>query len=90
MGNFLGGAIIATALCYWAWGGRETYIENVEAHEDGFGSATHILRKIGSGQVAVFHGFVMDDDACQTAAKALERQGGYYECAPASTAIPVD
>jgi|26BtaG_2_1085354.scaffolds.fasta_scaffold08309_5 hypothetical protein len=90
MDKFIGGAIVATAICYWAWGGRETYIENVEFHEQGFGSGSHVLSKIGSGQVAVFHGFVMDNEACQTAADALERQGGFYACIPASLAAPVN
>jgi tetrahydromethanopterin S-methyltransferase subunit C len=90
MGQFFWGAIIASAVCYFYWGSNEVYLKNVTAHGDGYGSGSYILSKLGSGQVAVFHGFVMDNEACQTAADALTRQGGNYACIPASAAAPLE
>jgi hypothetical protein len=41
-----------------------------------------LLNKVGSGQVAVIHGFYYDYGVCEMIADRLQAEGGLYGCSP--------
>lgn len=67
------------------WTADKPYIDYVKENEDSDYGENYVLRKLGSGQVAVFHGFLDDFEVCEIVRVRLEADGGAYDCAPASS-----
>lgn len=87
MSDEAGGAIlIGLAVGYFFWGLEPDYIDNLKADEDNEYGESYILTKAGSGQVAVFHGFVDDYSVCDMARQRIQAEGGVYFCSAASMA----
>lgn len=66
---------------------KPAYIDNVKADSESEYGEPYILSKLGSGQVAVFHGFIDDYSVCDMARQRIEAEGGVYTCSPASEAV---
>lgn len=69
---------------YTYWTADKPYVVNVKEAEDSSYGENYVLTKFGSGQVAVFHGFVDDYGACEMARQRIQHEGGEYACIPAS------
>jgi hypothetical protein len=72
-------------LAIW-WAKEPAYIDNLKADSESEYGEPFILSKVGSGQVAIFHGFLDDYEVCEMARQRIESEGGVYFCTPASTA----
>jgi hypothetical protein len=59
------------------------YIKLIKEHvnDKPYGQAM-LLNKVGSGQVAVIHGFYYDYGVCEMIADRLQAEGGLYGCSP--------
>lgn len=90
MREFLFGLAIGLMAAYSYFSTQPTYIENALSQDIDESSGTQILGKLGSGQVAIIHGFVDDLTACETFKRAIVRDGGTYFCMPARNAQPID
>ena len=90
MREFLSGLAIGLVAAYSYFSTQPTYIENALLQDNDQFGGTQILGKLGSGQVAVIHGFLDDVTACETFKRAIERDGGSYFCMPARNAQPID
>lgn len=90
MKGFFIGIIIGIAASFFYYGDTSTYIENAQSQEESsWGSGTYILSKVGSGQVAIIHGFIDDLENCEIYASTLTKLGGSYYCTPAKYAEPI-
>lgn len=83
-GGFLAGALVGVALMwgYHAWHKPPQAVRNVQEQFPG----SEILVKLGSGQVALIHGFLDDYAVCAMLRERLERDGGEYGCLPSEVA----
>ena len=78
------GILFGVLIGYAIWGTEPAFIDNLMADADSEYGEPAVLQKFGSGQVAVFHGFVSDLEACELARQRIEAEGGMYACSPAS------
>lgn len=67
------------------WTANKPYLDLVKESEGSEYGENYVLRKFGSGQVAVFHGFMDDFEVCEIVRTRLEADGGAYDCVPASS-----
>lgn len=90
-GGFWIGLLIGGAAVYaWAHHNVPTYAANAAIHDEpGMGTYTYVLEKLGSGQVAIIHGFIDDYEVCSDLAKMLQARGGVYYCTPAISVHPI-
>lgn len=89
MGKFLAGILIGY-LGYYLFSSQPTYIANALSQESGKFGVSFVLSKAGSGQVAIIHGFIDDEEVCEVFRAALERAGGSYFCSPAKEVAPLE
>jgi hypothetical protein len=89
MSDDAGAIVVWLAIIGFAawWGKDPAYIDNVKADGKSEYGEPYILSKLGSGQVAVFHGFIDDFSVCDMARIRIEAEGGVYTCSPASEAL---
>lgn len=80
------GLILGLALGFWLWGNEPAFVDNVASVPP---ADSFVLVKLGSGQVAVFHGFAFNRETCQIAAQHLQSLGGFYACNPALSELKV-
>jgi hypothetical protein len=78
--------VAVVGFAFW-WGKEPAYIENVKADSKSEWGEPYVLSKMGSGQVAVFHGFADDYSVCDMARQRIEAEGGVYVCSPSSEVL---
>ena len=81
-----GAIFLGVVLGYFIWGNEPAYIDNIKEHEDD--SGIFVLQSTGfiikdRYQVAVIHGFIDNEEICNTLAERYEREDGIvYHCIP--------
>ncbi len=80
----LGAIFLGAVVGYFIWGDEPAYIDNVKEQED----IAFVLQSTGfiikdRYQVAVIHGFIDNEDICNTLAERYKREDGIvYYCMP--------
>lgn len=79
--RFFSGMIFGLVAGYLIYGNELAYIDAIKADKVSPFGETYILTSVGDVQVAVFHGYADNADACHAARDALEGNS-IRECLP--------
>ena len=80
----LGAIFLGVVLGYFIWGNEPAYIDNIKENESSnfVLQSTEVIIK-DRYQVAVIHGFIDNEEICNTLAERYEREDGIvYHCLP--------